>query len=643
KPSAVKALKAFGFYDSATPLPYAGLHAWFGHRQDIIPTPLQRQSELAELPPGPQLFILEDATGAGKTEAACILAQRLLASGHGEGLYFALPTMATSNAMYARLGNLHRHFFSTQSQPSFVLAHGARELNEDYARALGKAQPGDRNYTAAEHSASSQCNHWLADSRKKALLAEVGVGTIDQALMGVLPFRHQSLRLYGLARKVLIIDEVHAYDMYMQELLQGLLSYHARQGGSAILLTATLPKRMRQSLSNAWCAGLEVESAAMQKSDFPLMTQVCRDGYQETPVASRMEVTRDVEIDWLAQEEQAIETVLAAVERGQCVAWVRNTVDDAVRAFEAIRARHPESSRCLLFHSRFVMADRQRLEASVLERLDKESTPDARRGQVLIATQVFQESLDCDVDLMISDLAPIDLLIQRAGRLQRHSRGPRLPPKLWVLAPEWSDAPDVDWLRRTLPGTQAVYRDTSLCWLTQRVLRQLGAIRMPEQARVLIEEVYGVSSTDIPDALQDNRLENKGKQRQDTAMAQFNALGLEKGYLDGNGQWGEEAEMGTRLVDEPSINIALLKRDPQGKLTLWVDAPRHAAMLSQLKLRASQARKLVPLTGADLMQWEALQEREKALRFVQPWLVNLDEGYRYDAHFGFYPIEGSES
>ncbi|WP_227370757.1 CRISPR-associated endonuclease Cas3'' [Halomonas sp. M20] len=176
KPSAIRALKAFGFHDSAVPIPYKGLQAWFDGRQDITPTPLQHQAERAELLPGPQLFILEDVTGAGKTEAACILAQRLLSGGHGEGLYFALPTMATSNAMYARLGNLHRHFFSTQSQPSFVLAHGARELNEDFVRALDKVQPGDLDYATDEQSASSQCNHWLADSRKKALLAEVGVG-----------------------------------------------------------------------------------------------------------------------------------------------------------------------------------------------------------------------------------------------------------------------------------------------------------------------------------------------------------------------------------------------------------------------------------------------------------------------------------
>ncbi|WP_242457993.1 CRISPR-associated helicase Cas3' [Halomonas sp. YLGW01] len=632
KRRAGEALTAFGFGQPPVPVAYAGMASWFDG-QPVEPTPLQHQAEQAELPSGSQLFILEDITGAGKTEAACILAQRLLADGHAEGLYFALPTMATSNAMYARLGALHRRFYTPASAPSFVLAHGARELNEDFARALGHEQPVDRNYQPDEYSASYQCNHWLADSRKKALLADVGVGTVDQVLMSVLAFRHQSLRLYGLARKVLIVDEVHAYDIYMQQLLQRLLTYHARQGGSAILLTATLPRQMRQSLADAWSAGLSVESAPMLEDDFPLLTQLFREGYQEVPVAARAEVSREVQTEWLSTEEDATAVVLDAVAKGQCVAWVRNTVDDAIRAFEAVRGCHPAPERCLLFHSRFTMADRQQREARVLERLGKDSTPEARQGQVLISTQVFQESLDCDVDLMVSDLAPIDLLIQRAGRLQRHQRGQREAPRLLVLAPEWTEAPDADWLQRFLPGTHAVYRDTSLCWLTQRVLRQLGGIRLPEQARALIEGVYGADIEQVPAELEQSRLEHSSKQRKDAGLATYHALPLDDGYLSGN-QWSEEVEIGTRLMDEPNVNVVLLAPAGPGRLRLWHDGVRHAAMLSQLRLRESQAKNLAALPADYQPAWEALQEREKSLRFVQPWLVENDAACHYDTRYG---------
>ena len=629
------ALQESGFAHPPEPVPYAGLASWFGG-QPVTPTPLQREAETLPIGDGPQLFILEDVTGAGKTEAACILTQRLLAAGHGEGLYFALPTMATSNAMYERLGDLHRRFYAAASRPSFVLAHGARELNEAFVKAVAEEQPEDRDYATDDMTATTRCNRWLADSRKKSLLADVGVGTIDQALMGLLPFRHQSLRLYGLARKVLIVDEVHAYDHYMQTLLHQLLAYHARQGGSAILLTATLPHGMREALAEAWREGLGQAPATLQEESFPLLTQVGHDLERETPLATRPEVAREVGVDWLTTEKQALDTVMAAVEEGQCVAWVRNTVDDAIRAYEQLSLRHPDPERCLLFHSRFAMTDRQRIESDVIARLGKASTPDQRRGQVLISTQVFQESLDCDVDYMVSDLAPIDLLIQRAGRLQRHVRGPRSAPMLAVLAPEWSDSPDAQWLKRALPGTQAVYRDTSLLWLTQCVLRELGAIRMPDEARTLIESVYGRVADLVPDDLQDARIEQHGMKRVAVSMANFNALSLEQGYLRHPelDQWQEELEIGTRLVDEPTLNVVLLKCKTDGELALWGEDERHAAMLSQVKLRQSQAEKLADLPAGFQAKWEALQERHKALRFTRPWLVEADSDCAYDAQWG---------
>lgn len=626
-------IEATGFSRPPEPVAYESLAQWFD--VEVVPTPLQRQSETIPLGTGPQLFILEDVTGAGKTEAACILAQRLLADGHGEGLYFALPTMATSNAMYARLGNLHHRFYSAESRPSFVLAHGARQLNEDFERAVMTAQPDDNDYAAIDASASTQCNRWLADSNKKALLADVGVGTIDQALMGLLPFRHQSLRLLGLARKVLIVDEVHAFDHYMQTLLHQLLAHHARQGGSAILLTATLPFAMRQALANAWRQGLEAAPTTLAKTDYPLLTQCGGQIVREMPLATRPEVARRVEIDWLTQEDEAVAEVIQAVERGECIVWVRNTVDDAIRAWQKLRDSHSDPERCLLFHARFAMVDRRRVESDVIERFGKESTPLIRRGQVLITTQVFQESLDCDADRMISDIAPVDLLIQRAGRLQRHQRGERTSPRLSVLAPVWEEDPEADWLSQAHRGTQAVYQDTSLIWLTQRVLRERGAIEMPDDARKLIEHVYACPIDDIPEALEQTRLERSGMNKMAGSMATHNALDLQEGYRlnEDFGPWQEERDIGTRLSDEASIPVVLLKRD-DGELRLWAAGERHADMLSQCRLRESQARKLAELPERDTGSWEALQARYKALRFARPWLPEEDERCRYDSQLG---------
>lgn len=626
-------LEATGFLRPPQPIPYAGLAQWFG--TDVTPTPLQQEAEALSLASSPQLFILEDVTGAGKTEAACILTQRLLAAGHAEGLYFALPTTATSNAMYARLGNFHHRFFSAESKPSFVLAHGARELNEDFERAVMAAQPDDDDYTATDASASTQCNRWLADSNKKALLADVGVGTIDQALAGLLPRRHQCLRLLGLARKVLVVDEVHAFDHYMQTLLHQLLAHHARQGGSAILLTATLPFKMRQALINAWRDGLGEGAAPLASTDYPLLTHCSREPLRETALATRPEVIRRVEVGWLTQEDEAVARVMAAVDAGECIVWIRNTVDDAIRAWRQIRDRHPDPARCLLFHARFAMVDRRRIESEVIERFGKASTAANRQGQVLVTTQVFQESLDCDADQMVSDIAPIDLLIQRAGRLQRHQRGERASPVLQVLAPSWDDDPEADWLSQAHRGTQVVYKDTSLIWLTQRVLRERGAIEMPGGARELIESVYAYSFDDIPEALDGARVERSGMDKMAGSMATHNALDLEAGYrLDPDfDQWQEERDIGTRLSDEPSIEIVLLKREGDA-LVLWADGERHADRLSRCQLRQSQARKLTLLSERDTERWEALQQRHKGLRFAQPWLPEEDIECCYDKTWG---------
>ena len=275
------------------------------------PTPLQRYALSVPLSTHPQLFILEDVTGAGKTEAALILTHRLMDKGLADGLYVGLPTMATANGMYRRLAKAYRSLYSEQAQPSLVLAHGARQHSQDFIDSIAIAtQPCDRIYAPDESSASAFCSAWVADSRKKALLADVGVGTLDQALLGILPARHQSLRMLGLARKVLLVDEIHAIDSYMQGLLETLLEAQARQGGSVVLLSATLPMAMRNGLTNAYRRGLEQDALALSRWDYPLVTQLAVDRKKEIPVATRPEVERDVVVVRLASEQEVLDLSL---------------------------------------------------------------------------------------------------------------------------------------------------------------------------------------------------------------------------------------------------------------------------------------------------------------------------------------------
>jgi CRISPR-associated endonuclease/helicase Cas3 len=257
------------------------------------PTPLQRFVAECAISGTPQLFILEDITGSGKTEAALFLARRMMTEGAGKGFFLALPTMATSNAMFDRLAEkpsptefpVYRRLFEQSAEPSIVLAHSARHLSETFMKSIVNSEQGESEYEESEETAAAQCASWLADNRKKALLADVGVGTLDQALLAILPSRFQSLRLFGLAGNILIVDEAHAYDPYMNMLLQNLLTFHGAMGGSAILLSATLPQHIRQAMLNSFAKGIGIEAQAIESNDYPLATSISHEnGVGETSI-----------------------------------------------------------------------------------------------------------------------------------------------------------------------------------------------------------------------------------------------------------------------------------------------------------------------------------------------------------------------
>ena len=210
------------------------------------PRPMQAAVKEIGLPDGPVLALIEDATGSGKTEAALILAARLMEAGKGDGFFFALPTMATSNAMLARLETIAPRLFD--GRPSLALTHGRAVMNELFREILGR--------DGSDRGGGPSCGSWLADDRRRILLADVGVGTIDQALMAVLPTRFNTLRLRALSGHILIVDEAHEFDPYMEAQLQRLLQFHAMLGGSAIVMTATLPLGMRTGYAKAFQRGL---------------------------------------------------------------------------------------------------------------------------------------------------------------------------------------------------------------------------------------------------------------------------------------------------------------------------------------------------------------------------------------------------
>jgi CRISPR-associated endonuclease/helicase Cas3 len=570
-------------------------------------SPLQQWAEHQPLPHTPQIHLLEDVTGAGKTEAALMLTHRLMASGQVGGFYIALPTMATANAMYGRIAQTYAQLFADPA--SLVLATGQRALVEEFAGTVLPAGAEEHDTRQRDETASARCTAWLADHNKRALLSPAGVGTIDQALLAVLHSKHQSLRLLGLLHKVLVVDEVHACDTYMQGVLEVLLEFHARAGGSAILLSATLPQRMKQALLAAFARGVQVPVPRAQATDYPLATSWPADDtgtLSEQAIATRADVQRRVAVRCSSDIAEVEATIAQALAAGQCVCWVRNTVADALVAFDRFAPDLP-AAHLLLFHARFALHDRLAMEQRVLEAFGKESTPAQRAGRLLIATQVVEQSLDVDFDLLVTDLAPIDRVIQRAGRLRRHRRTsdgtPLRDPAaadqrgqacLWVLAPPWADAPDARWFKSAFPKAAAVYPHHGQLWLTARALQGdggLGAFTMPDDARRLIEGVFGADA-DIPPGLEANALAAEGQGYAAQTQAQMNTLTLSQGYQRGGIDWWSEAKTPSRLGDASST--VALARWVDGRLQPWVNRP-HGWAYSSLRV----AERLIAATAPE--------------------------------------------
>lgn len=601
-PQAEKALALCGIS-----IPPAGsLQGFSGLFPEIsTPSPVQLYADSMPLSHGPQLVIIEDMTGSGKTEAALCLAHRLMTNGQAQGLFLGLPTMATSNAMYERLSEAYDRLFQEKSHPSLILAHGARLLSEKFRASL-KIAPSEK---LPEGDGGAECAAWLADNRKKALLAAVGVGTIDQALMAVLPARHQSLRLFGLARQVLVVDEVHAYDTYMHELLCTLLRFQAMLGRSAILLSATLPLNKRRELAAAFAQGMENAAVPeLKETGYPLVTSVSAAGAMEQPVDHRKGTERTISVELLHDEQTLVQALVRAAKQGGCACWIRNTVFDVLRARELLTERYP-ADKIIVFHARFALCDRLRIEQEILNRFGKKAAKE-RAGYIVLASQVIEQSLDLDFDLLATDLSPIDLLLQRFGRCQRHDR--QRPPgfetlRCLVLSPPVEQNPPAGWYASFLPKAAFVYPLHRQLWLTARKLEALGNFSLPGQARELIEYVFD-EQDEIPDTLFQHDAKPDGEKYAHISAAWRNALDMDLGYADVQTGWTDDVRTPTRLGE--ARTIVRLARWENGVLLPWASG-RHGWNLSEISLPAYQAKEAAAVSEPALR--DALEKIRESL------------------------------
>ncbi len=490
-----RASKAAGFFQVTRSTIFPSFSDLFPDKRP--PRPLQ--SAVDDIPQavlnGPALVIIEAPTGEGKTEAALAIAHRLAQISGMDALYYALPTTATSNQMFKRV---REHLDARLHLPGDVqLIHGQAHLQGD-----------DLEATPLKNGkgANSDMVAWFA-SKKRALLAPFGVGTVDQVELAALNVKHVALRLVGLAGKVVIFDEVHAYDTYMTTIVARLLEWLAALDTSVIILSATLPQAQRAALADAYGASLPTDNASTEA--YPSLWVLPRDGepYQAAPDAYQPERPLTIQYLHLADDAPEVKArwLLGKVHDGGCACWITNTVARAQDIYDILQ-HVPETQDIdlSLLHARFPLEEREDRERQLAAKYGPPSG-DGRhdfrpsRG-IVIGTQVLEQSLDLDFDVMVSDLAPIDLLLQRAGRLHRHVR--QRPsahadgPVLWINAPK-RDNGDLN-----LSVDTAIYAEYFLrqTWNTLQSCEN-GVLRLPHDCRPLVEAVYNPLAPAIHDAL----------------------------------------------------------------------------------------------------------------------------------------------
>lgn len=482
--------------------------------EEVFPfSPNDMQESFMECVDQRGIYVLEAPMGLGKTEAALFAAYQLMASGQNSGLYFGLPTRLTSDRIHQRVEAFMDQILEN---PSFVkLVHG-------HAWMKSKAK---------EFEAGMSWFH----PRKRALLAPFGVGTIDQALMSVLRVKHHFVRTFGLAGKVVILDEVHSYDAYTGTLLNELVKELLEIGCSVIILSATLTAQRRaEFLSNT-----ETSDA------YPLISTA--DRTIATPPPSDRRIC--LQFFQGSEEGDLIERAVLAAERGLCVLWICNTVASSQTVFAKINAERKEDSfQTGLLHSRYPAFRRTELEDKWMENLGKDGN--RPNGCILVATQVVEQSVDIDADLLITELAPTDMLLQRMGRLCRHKRDARPDGsgQAWVYGPIDAAFDDAETFKEALGTSHYIYAPYML-WKTIRVWRNRTEVYLPSDIRELLETTYA-ELDELPEWVEELKAELDAKR----AKLKGKALGLTKIYCGDD----DEDSASTRYDHRPTIQALIL-------------------------------------------------------------------------------------
>lgn len=450
----------------------------------FFPNDVQKEMmSIAESDNMPGLMILEAQMGIGKTEAALCAAEILASRNQSGGIFFGLPSQATANGLFPRIKNWSE-YQSEYEQHTMKLMHGNAMLNKDYQSIERKGE--DINGIAEDiQDTGIYLNGWF-DGRKTGMLADFVIGTVDQFLMAALKRKHVMLRMLGLAGKVVIIDECHSYDAYMNQYLDMVLTWLGKYHTPVILLSATLPEKRRNEIVHAYLKCVEGKREIdVSGNSYPQITwTVDSQAFQK-----HIDITSEKQDIWIQRiRESELNNILSdTLSDGGCAAVIVNTVDKAQQIAKEL-SEVMTGYRVILFHSHYTMQDRADREKKLLEFVGKNSNSESRDKLIVVGTQVLEQSLDIDFDFMVTQLCPIDLFLQRLGRLHRHHKRDAFRPlkvqqaQCCILHPAESDYDK---------GSEIIYGD----WLLHETLRVLNerknsCIVLPDDIPTLIQNVY---------------------------------------------------------------------------------------------------------------------------------------------------------
>jgi CRISPR-associated endonuclease/helicase Cas3 len=506
--------------------------------------PAQEATGELSLATGGSLTILEAETGSGKTEAALLRYAQLFHAGSVDGLYFALPTRTAATQIHTRVHEAVRRAFPGDDAPPVLLAVPGYLKVDDHE---GKRLPEFRVLWNDDEKERMRYRGWAAENTKRYLAGAVVIGTIDQVLLSTLMTSHAHLRATALTRQLLVVDEVHASDAYMNRLLEEVLAFHLRAGGHAFLMSATLGADARTRLLNAvGAASSPSPYHDATVAPYPLLTHLEPGAAAVAIAVPHRGRTRTITPRLLpiAADPAAIAAeALAAAREGARVLVVRNLVGECVAAQEALEAAAERAGEGhLLFrvgdvvaphHSRFARADRRLLDAAVEASFGK-GRPEGH-GCVLVATQTVEQSLDLDADLLLTDLCPMDVLLQRIGRLHRHERPPEARPLAYrapivgVLVPRERDLGTFILPQSGKPlgphGYGTVYEDLRVLEATWRACASNPAFQIPADNRRLVEaathpEALASITSELGDRWEKHKTHLRGGQATDRGCAE---------------------------------------------------------------------------------------------------------------------------